>query len=39
MRPSAKTGDAEKLLPSRCCQWTVPVRASRQEAIPLSVTT
>ena len=38
MRPSAWTGDAEKLPPRRSVQTFLPVRASTQEATPPSST-
>src|SRR5215475_8718169 len=38
MRPSANTGDAEKLPPNRCVQSTSPVRELKHVATPLSDT-
>ena len=38
MRPSAKTGDAENVPLTRCCHKMSPVLASRQLAMPASVT-
>ena len=39
IRPSAKIGDAEWLPPSRCCQCSFPVFASRQDSTPRSLMT